>query len=120
MPFAVAKHVESETISDLRDSESVGQVHLVGVDQDGDIAHALICQDHVERLGALSDTIGIVAVDNIDESLGVLKVVLPEAAELGLATDIPAVEFEVLILKSLNVEANRWNGVDGLIQLHLV
>ena len=69
----------------------------------------------MERLSTLSQSPLVRAVDDIDEPLRVVKVVLPEAAKFVLATDVPAVELEVLVLERLHVEANRRNGIDCLI-----
>ena len=41
-------------------------------------------------------------------------------SELGLAADVPRVELNVLVLESFHVEADGWDGVDDLVQLHLV
>ena len=40
--------------------------------------------------------------------------------EFGLAADVPRVKLNVLVLEGLNVEADRWDRVDDLIELHLV
>ena len=69
----------------------------------------------MERLCTLSDSLLVCAVNDIDEPLRVVKVVLPEAAQFVLATDVPAIELEVLVLERLHVEANRRNGIDCLI-----
>jgi len=104
----------------LGDRHRIGQVLLVRVDQDRNTVHTLIGDDHIEGLPALLNAVGIVAVNNIDESLGVLEVVGPEVAQLELTADVPGLELDVLVLKGFHVEANRWNRVDCLVELHLV
>ena len=74
----------------------------------------------MEGLTALFDALGVVAVHHVDEPLSVLEVVLPEAAQLVLTTDVPTVELKILVLKGLNIEADRRDGVHCLVELHLV
>ena len=45
-------------------------------------------------------------VNNIDESLGVLIVVLPQLSDLILSSDIPDCEFDLLELDGLDVESD--------------
>ncbi len=44
----------------------------------------------------------------------------PKVSELELATNVPSLELNVLVLEGLNVEADRGDCVDCLIKLHLV
>ena len=74
----------------------------------------------MEGLAGLFKAFRVIAVHHEDKSLRVLEVVLPEAAQLVLTTDVPTVELKVLVLKSLNVEANCRDRVDCFVQLHLV
>ena len=73
----------------------------------------------MERLFSLFNATHIVAVDDEDEALCASEVVLPQGAQHLLAADVPAVKLDVLVLQRLNIEANRWNRVDRLVQLHL-
>ena len=44
----------------------------------------------------------------------------PEGAQRCLTTDVPTVEFNVLVLESFDVEANRRDRVNCFVQLHFV
>ena len=74
----------------------------------------------MEGLAGLFKALGVIAIYHVDKSLRVLKVVLPEAAQLVLTTDVPTVELKVLVLESLDVEADCRDRVDCFVQLHFV
>jgi hypothetical protein len=82
-----------------------GQILLVGKDQQDGISQLVLVQHALQLLAGLDDTVTIVAVDNEDDTLGVLEVVSPQRSNLVLTTDIPHGELDVLVLDSLNVEA---------------
>jgi hypothetical protein len=90
----------------------------------------------VELLLSLIYSVTILAVDDEDKALRAGVIVAPEGSNLVLTTDVPHVEFDVLVRDSLNVEAN-WrtsviaeagprhertsrDGRDGLVELQLV
>jgi len=120
LPGPIAKHGEAERLRNLRHSHCVWEVHFVGVDKEGHSVHRFVLENEIQRLGTLGNAVGVVAVDNIDEALGVLKVVVPQVAKFELTADVPAVEREVLVLERLHVKADRRDGVHCLVQFHLV
>lgn len=74
----------------------------------------------MELFAVLVNSLSIVGVDDVDEALGVGVVVSPQKSDLVLTTDIPNVERDVLVLDSLDVEADRGDSVDYLTELKLV
>ena len=60
------------------------------------------------------------AVTNVNDGVCVLVIVLPQGADLGLATNVPNSHVQRLVLHRLNVESNRWDRSNHLPQLHLV
>ena len=82
-----------------------GQILLVGEDQEHGIPELVLVQHALELLTGLDNTIAIVAVNDEDDTLGVLEVMPPERADLVLASDIPHGELDVLVLDGLDVEA---------------
>jgi len=85
--------------------KTYGQILLVGKDQQDGISQLILVQHALKFLSGLDDTISIVAVDNEDDTLGVLEVVSPQGTDLVLTTDIPHGELNVLVLNGLDVEA---------------
>jgi hypothetical protein len=81
-----------------------GQILLVGKDQEKSIPQLVLVQHALELLTGLNNTVAIVAVDDEDDTLGVLEVMPPQRADLVLTTDIPHSELDVLVLDSLDVE----------------
>merc|ERR1719235_2732538 len=66
------------------------------------------------------DTRSIAAVHHKDQGIGALIIVLPDLADLVLATYIPHSEDDVLVLYLLNVEAYCRVGSHDLTKLQLV
>ena len=74
----------------------------------------------MEGLCVLFNAVTIIGVDHINEGVDVLEVVRPQIAKLELAPNVPTIELDLLVLESLNVEANSRNSVDDFVELHLV
>ena len=81
------------------------QILLVGKDQEHGVPELVLIEHALQLLAGLDNTIAIVAVDDEDDTLGVLEVMPPEGADLVLASDIPNRELDVLVLDRLDVEA---------------
>lgn len=120
VPGALSQAVKAELVSDLGSIHGVGQILLVGEDEQDGISQLILVQHTLEFLSGLDDTIPIVAVDDEDDALGVLEVVSPQRTDLVLTTDIPHGELDVLVLNSLDVEANSGDGGDDFTKLQLV
>ena len=85
-------------------AETYGQILLVGEDQEESVPQLVLVQHALELLTRLNNTVTIVAVDDEDDTLGVLEVMPPQRTDLVLTTDIPHGELDVLVLDSLDVE----------------
>jgi hypothetical protein len=78
---------------------------LVGKDKEECIAQFILIQHALQLLTCLDHTVAIVAVDDENDTLGVLEIVSPQRSDLVLSTDIPNGELDVLVFDSLNIEA---------------
>ncbi len=96
--------VVERPLCDLARNRTYGKILLVGKDQEDGVAELILVEHALEFLASLDDTVTIVAVDDEDDSLGVLEVVSPEGTDLVLTTDIPDGELNVLVLDGLDVE----------------
>jgi hypothetical protein len=81
------------------------QILLVGEDKEKSISKLILVQHTLQLLTSLNNTITIVAVNDEDDSLGVLEIMSPQRPDLILSTNIPYGELNVLIFNSLNVES---------------
>lgn len=82
-----------------------GQILLVGEDQEKGVPQLILVEHALQLLAGLGNTVTIVAVDDEDDTLGVLEVVSPQRANLVLSTDIPHGELDVAVLDGLDIEA---------------
>lgn len=120
-PFLGGRQVDqTEPFNQLRAGHGSWQVLLVGVHHDDSVFQLFVVGQSLERLCVLLDTVSVSTVHHVDEGLGSVEVVAPEGSELGLATDVPAIEFDVFVLEGLHVEADRGDRVDHLVELQLV
>lgn len=120
VPGALSQAVEAKLVCDLGGVHGVGQILLVGEDEQNGVPELILVEHALKLLASLDDTIAIVAVDYEDDTLGVLEVMSPEGTDLVLTTDIPHGKLDVLVLDSLDVESNGGNGGDNLTKLELV
>ena len=97
--------MQAKLVGDLGCVHGVGQILLVGEDEEQSVTELVLVEHALELLTGLDDTVAIVGVDDENDTLGVLEVMSPEGADLVLSTDIPHGELNVLVLDSLDVEA---------------
>lgn len=76
VPLALAERVKSELIGDLSSVHGVGQILLVGKDEEESITELILVQHALKLLTSLADTVAIVGIDNEDDTLSVLEVYL--------------------------------------------
>ena len=84
-----------------------GQILLVGEDQEESVPQLVLIQHSLKLLTGLNNTIAIVAVNDENDTLGVLEVMPPQRTDLVLTADIPHCELDVLVLNGLDVETYR-------------
>ena len=87
--------------------EAYGQILLVGEDEEKSVPQLVLVQHALELLTRFNNTVAIVAVDDEDDTLGVLEVMPPQRTDLVLTADVPHGELDVLVLDSLDVEPCR-------------
>lgn len=104
-PSTLPQAVQAKLIGDLSRIHGVGQILLVGEDQQQRIPELVLVQHPLQLLTGLDDTVTIVAVDDEDDTLGVLEVMPPQRSDLVLSTHVPHGELDVLVLDRLDVEA---------------
>jgi len=120
VPGALSETVKTKLVCDFGSVHGVGKILLVGEDKEKSVTELILVQHALELFTCLDDTISVVGVDNEDDTLGVLEIMPPKRSDLVLPTNIPHCELDVLVLDSLNVEADCGNGGDNFTELELV
>jgi len=120
VPRSLAETVEPELVGNLSRVHRVGEILLVGKDQEERVAQLILVEHALQLLTSLGYTLAIVRVDHENDTLGILEVVPPEGADLVLSSDVPHGEGNVLVLDSLDVEADRGDRGYNLTKLELV
>lgn len=77
---------------------------LVSKDKEKGIAEFVFVQHALQFFPGLDNTVAIVAVDNEDDTLGILEIMPPERTDLILTTNVPHGELDVPVFDSLDVE----------------
>ena len=96
--------MQAKLVGNLSRIHGVGQILLVGEDQEQRIPKLVLVQHSLQLFTGFDDTVTIVAVDHEDDALSVLEVMPPQRPNLILSTHIPHGELNVLVLDRLNVE----------------
>ena len=73
-PSALPEGVQAKLVSDLSGVHGVGQILLVGEDQEKSITELVLVEHALELLARLRDTFPVVRVDDEDDALCVLEV----------------------------------------------
>lgn len=90
VPLAGAQGVQTQLVGDLSDGLGVGEILLVGEDKEDRVTELILPQHLLELKGGLINTLTVIRVDNVNNSLGVLVVVAPQRPDLVLSTNIPS------------------------------
>ena len=119
-PSSASDGVETQLVSQLWDSHGTWQILLIGEYEKDGILELILSEHLVELFFGYLDSLPIVGVDDVDESLGIVIVVSPEESDLILTTYVPHIKADVLVLNCLDVEANSWDRCHHLAKLQLV
>ena len=74
VPLPLPEAVQAELVGNLGGVHGVGQILLVGKDQEEGVPQLVLVQHPLQLLARLNDTVAIVRVNNKDDALGVLEV----------------------------------------------
>ena len=107
-----AETVQSELVGHFCGTHSVGEILLVGKDEEHGVAQFVFVEHTVQFVAGGVDTVRVVRVYDKDETLGVLVIVAPEGADLVLTTHIPDCKGNVLVLYGFHVKSNGRDGGD--------
>jgi hypothetical protein len=78
---------------------------LVGENKEEGISKLILIEHALQLFPSLNNSVTIVAVDNEDDTLGILEVMSPQRTDLVLSTNVPDRELNVLIFDSLDIKA---------------
>ena len=120
VPVPVPHVVQPELVGDLGGVHGVGEVLLVGEDEEHGVTELVLGQHSVKLVPGLSYPLTIVAVHHEDESFCVLEVMSPERPDLVLTAHVPHSEADVLVLHGLHIEPDGGDGGNNLTELQLV
>ena len=78
---------------------------LVGENKEEGISKLILVEHALQLFPSLDNSVTIVAVNDEDDTLGILEVMSPQRTDLVLSTNIPDRELNVLIFDSLDIKA---------------
>jgi hypothetical protein len=78
---------------------------LVGENEEKSIPKLILVEHALQLFPSLDNSVTIVAVNDEDDTLGILEVMSPQRPDLILSTNIPDSELNVLIFDGLDVKA---------------
>ena len=81
------------------------QILLVGENQEKGVPQLILIEHALQFLPCLDNSVAIIAINDEDDTLGVLEVMSPKRSDLVLSTNIPYSELNVLVFNSLDIKA---------------
>jgi hypothetical protein len=78
---------------------------LVGENEEKSIPKLVLVEHALQLFPSLNNSVTIVAVNDEDDTLGILEVMSPQRSDLVLSTNIPDSELNVLVFDGLDVKA---------------
>lgn len=97
--------MKAETLGDFIGSRGSHKVLLIGEKQDGHTHELLFEKKLLQLMTSFFEALLVGRVDDVDENVGVIKVVPPVRSNLSLTADVPHIEFEAVGRDRLDVEA---------------
>lgn len=73
-PLTLSQAVQAELVGDLGSVHGVGQILLVGENEEQGVAELVLVEHALELLAGLRNTLSVVRVDDEDDTVGVLEV----------------------------------------------
>ncbi len=73
-PCSLSETVKAKLVGDLRCIHSIGQILLVGENEQESITELIFVEHPLQFLARLRDTLPIVGIDNKDDTLCVLEI----------------------------------------------
>jgi hypothetical protein len=78
---------------------------LVGENEEKSIPKLILVEHALQLFPSLDNSVTIIAINDEDDTLGILEVMSPQRSDLVLSTNIPDSELNVLIFDGLDVKA---------------
>jgi hypothetical protein len=78
---------------------------LVGENEEKSIPKLVLVEHALQLFPSLDNSVTIVAINDKDDTLGILEVMSPQRSDLVLSTNIPDSELNVLVFDGLDVKA---------------
>ena len=78
---------------------------LVGENKEEGISKLILVEHALQLFPSLDNSVTIIAVDDKDDTLGILEIMSPQRSNLVLPTNIPDSELNILIFDGLDVKA---------------
>ena len=101
-------------------SHRIWQILLIRKHKQQRILHLPVLNDARKFSASLFQTIAVAAVYDKHQALSTAEVVSPQRSDLILSTNVPDIEFGVLVRNGLHVEANCRDGSHVLLELEVV
>ena len=118
-PLSLAEVTQLEDFLEFGGSDGVGEILFVGVDEESSVLEVVVAEGVFKFSSSFLDTGAVGAVDNINNTIGVLVVVTPERTEASLTTDVKTLELEVLVFDGVDVETDCGDCGLGFAKLEL-
>jgi hypothetical protein len=84
------------------------QILLVSENEKKSIPEFILVEHTLQLLPSLDNSITIIAINDEDNTLGILEVMSPQRSNLVLSANIPHGELNVLVFYSLDVETWKY------------
>jgi len=120
IPHPLLQLCQPELLCNLGRRHRSWDILLVREYQEQRLLHFPIQYDAMKFLSCFVNARTVIRVNDEDKSLSSREVMPPKWSDLVLAADIPNVEFDVLVCYRFDVESDRRDCGDILIQLELV
>jgi len=112
--------MKTELIGNFCGIHCVWQILLIGKHQQQSVTQLILIQHTLQLIACVINTVAIVRIHDIDDPLGILKVVTPQRPNLVLTTYIPYSKANVFVLDSFDIKSNGRNSGNDFTQLELV
>lgn len=114
-----AKGVEFQFVHQFTCSDC-GYVRFVCENKQRDILQGILRTEVVDGILDHVESFEIAWVHYKHKGIGALKVVVPQSADFGLASDVPHCHGEVLVLDLFHIEPHCWHTLDVFPQFQFV
>jgi hypothetical protein len=97
IPLIACERMQTQLVCNFFDTHGIREILLVRKDKNSGVSQFFASNNSMKLFARFFNSLPVIAVDNKDQGICVLKIMTPERSDLVLTTDVPHSKVEVFV-----------------------